>query len=203
MTTWEATEFRRFLEHTASNRLAAAWMFAAMTGVRRGELAGLLWRDVDLDGARVAIRRALVSVAFEVQESETKSGKTRVIDLDAGTVRALREHRRRQLEERLKWGAAWQDHGLVFCREDGTAIHPEQYTRMFKRHAKAAKLPPMRLHDLRHTHGTLLVASGVHPKVVQERLGHHSSAFTMDTYAHAMPAMQAEAASRFAAMVGA
>ena len=91
----------------------------------------------------------------------------------------------------------------MFCREDGTAIHPEQFTRMFKRHAKAAKLPPMRLHDLRHTHGTLLVASGVHPKVVQERLGHHSSAFTMDTYAHAMPAMQVEAASRLAALVGA
>ncbi len=147
------------------------------------------------------MRRGLVSVDFAVTESETKSGKVRVVELDPGTVAALRAHRRRQAEERLAFGAAYQDADLVFCREDGTLIHPELITRMFRRHAEAAGLPRIRLHDLRHTHGTLLMGSGVHPKVVQERLGHHSSAFTMDVYAHVMPAMQAEAAAAFADLV--
>lgn len=202
MTTWTVEQLGRFLAHTSTDRLAVAWRFAAMTGVRRGELAGLLWRDVDLDGGRVAICRALVSVDFDVQTSETKSGKTRVIDLDAATVAALRDHRRQQLKDRLAWEGAWEDHDLVFCQENGSPIHPEQWTRTFKRHAAAAGLPAIRLHDLRHTHGSLLVASGVHPKVVQERLGHHSSAFTMDVYAHVMPAQQAEAAAVLAAAIG-
>ena len=98
-------------------------------------------------------------------------------------------------------GAAYQDANLHFAREDGLPPHPEQVTRWFRRHVEAAGLPRIRLHDLRHTHASLLVQAGVHPKIVQERLGHHSSAFTMDTYAHALPALQVEAAQRLSHLI--
>jgi len=201
MRTWSVAELRAFLATVAHDRLAAAWHLAATTGMRRGELAGLQWRDVDLEAGRIAVRRAIVSVDYAITASETKSGRVRVVELDLGTVAVLRAHRRAQAEERLALGPAYQDRGVVFCREDGEPVHPEQWTRMFRSHAKAAGLPAIRLRDLRHTHASILMAGGVHPKVVQERLGHHSSAFTMDTYAHVMPAMQAEAAAAFAALV--
>ena len=112
------------------------------------------------------------------------------------------QFRNRQLEERLAFGPAYQDRGVVFCREDGEPIHPEQLSRLFRRHVAAVGLPAIRLHDLRHTHASLLMAAGVHPKVVQERLGHHSSAFTMDTYAHVGASLQAQAAAAFADLLG-
>jgi integrase len=123
------------------------------------------------------------------------------VALDQATVDALREHRERQMDERLEWGPAYQDHGLVFCREDGTPIWPRTFSRSFDRHVRNAALPKIRLHDLRHTHATLALEAGVHPKVVQERLGHATIAITLDTYSHAIPAMQEDAASRIAALL--
>lgn len=201
MKTWTAAELRAFIESVADDRLSSLWRVAATTGLRRAELAGLRWEDVDLDAGRLAVRRGLVSVDYRLLESSTKSGKVRVVELDSETVASLRVHRRRQAEEHLALGSAYEDGGLVFAREDGRPIHPEQISRLFRRHADAAGLPRIRLHDLRHTHGTLLMGSGIHPKVVQERLGHHSSAFTMDVYAHVMPALQAEAAAAFATLI--
>jgi integrase len=201
METWSAEQLRAFLGHVAEDRLAALWHLAATTGMRRGELAGLHWADVDLDAGRLAVSRSLVSVDYALVESGTKSGKVRVIDLDSATVAALRAHHRRQAAERISLGPAYQDRDQMFCREDGEPIHPEQITRLFRRHQKALGLPRIRLHDMRHTHGTLLIEGGVHPKVVQERLGHHSVAFTLDVYAHVTPAMQAQAAAAFADLV--
>jgi len=198
---WSADEIRSFLAHVSDDRLSALWTLAAMTGMRRGELLGVTWADIDLDAARVAVVRSLLSVDYHLHASDTKSGKARVIDIDPLTVTALRSHRARQNEERLAIGAAYQDENLVFAREDGLPLHPEQVTRWFRRHVAAAGLPQIRLHDLRHTHASLLVQAGVHPKIVQERLGHYSSAFTMDTYAHALPALQAEAAQRLSDLV--
>ena len=96
---------------------------------------------------------------------------------------------------------AYQDSDLVFCLEDGTPVHPDSFSDLFQRHLKAAKLPRIRFHDLRHTHATLALAAGVHPKVVSERLGHASVAFTLDTYSHAIPAMQETAAELVASLV--
>jgi integrase len=98
--------------------------------------------------------------------------------------------RKRQTAERLAWGPAWTDAGLVFTREDGRPLHPQKITRAFPRHVLAAGLPMIRLHDLRHTHATLALAAGVHPKIVQERLGHANIAITLDTYGHAVPALR-------------
>jgi integrase len=203
MRTWSAEELRGFLEHVRHDRLYGAWLLAASTGMRRGEVLGLHWRDLDLDAGRLAVTQALVAVHGGLSFSEPKTDKgRRSVALDPGTVTVLREHRRRQLEERLAWGSVWRDNGLVFCREDGSPVHPDGFTRRFEQHVRAAELPPIRLHDLRHTHATLALAAGVHPKVVQERLGHATISITLDTYSHAIPAMQEEAAAKVAELVG-
>jgi integrase len=172
------------------------------TGLRRGEIAGLRWSDVDLDDAVIAIQHTRVSVDARVVVVEPKTAKgRRSVALDDMTVQALRSHRKAQLQERLKLGKAWQDSGFVFVREDGAPYHPERILVMFKRHAEAAGLPAIRLHDLRHTSATLALAAGVHPKVVQERLGHSSINITLDTYSHVVKGRQHEAAEKVAALL--
>jgi integrase len=195
--TWSARELDDFLSHVRDDRLYAAWRVGAMTGLRRGELLGLDWDAVDLDAGRLAITRTLIEGkgAPRFSEPKTKRGR-RSVALDDGTVEALREHRERQLDERVAWGPAYHDHGLVFCREDGTPLWPRTFSRSFDHHVRAAGLPKIRLHDLRHTHATLALEAGVHPKVVQERLGHATIAITLDTYSHAIPALQEDARRR-------
>ena len=107
------------------SRLEAAWHLAAMTGMRRGEVLGLRWRDVDLDAARLSVRQTIVSVAYEVPISTPKTHQARVIDLDPATVEQLRAHRERQQLEREEWGADYEDSDLVFCRENGAPLHPD------------------------------------------------------------------------------
>ena len=109
--------------------------------------------------------------------------------------------RAQQLRERVAWGPAWKDTGFVFTREDGTPIHPETLTKVFQQRVRKAGLPRIRLHDLRHTHATLALRAGIHPKVISERLGHATVGITLDTYSHAIPAMQEEAAEQIAALV--
>ena len=202
LTTWTASELRGFLEHVTGDRLYGLWLLAASTGMRRGEVLGLRWADVDLQAARVAVRQALVAVGHQVVTSEPKTAKgRRSVALDPATVEALKAHRKQQLAERLAWGPAWVDSGLVFTREDGRPLHPREVTRAFSRHVLAAGLPVIRLHDLRHTHATLALQAGVHPKVVQERLGHANIAITLDTYSHAVPALEEQAAATVARLV--
>jgi integrase len=124
-----------------------------------------------------------------------------MVHLDPVTVAALRAHRNRQRQERLAWGPAYNDTGLVFTREDGTLLNPDLISETFRGHVSRSGLPKIRLHDLRHTHATLALQAGVPVKVISERLGHADVAFTMNTYAHAIPAMQAEAAVQIAGLV--
>jgi integrase len=199
---WTAADLRSFLAYVQGDRLYALWLLAASTGMRRGEVLGLQWPDVDLGRARVAVRRSLVTVGHQVVVSEPKTAKgRRSVALDPATVAGLKTWRKHQTAERLAWGPAWTDSGLVFTREDGRPLHPREVTRAFTRHVLAAELPMIRLHDLRHTHATLALAAGVHPKVVQERLGHANIAITLDTYSHAVPALEEEAARTVAALV--
>lgn len=197
--TWSAAELRAFLESVRGDRLSALWTFYATTGARRGEALALRWNDVDSD--RVAIHATAVSVAYMVTSSRPKSERgRRNVALDAGTVSALREHHKRQLEERLTFGPAYADDSLVFCRKDGAPIHPERVSVLFRACVKAAGVPSIRLHDLRHTWASLALQAGVNPKVVSERLGHASVGFTLDTYSHAIPGLQQDAAETVAAL---
>ena len=189
MRTWTAPELRRFLEHVRGERLYALWLLAATTGMRRGEVLALAWPDVDLQ-ARTA----------RVVQAKTPAGR-RSVALDPATVAALRAWRKRQLAERLQWGQGWVDAGLVFTREDGSAVASRWLNAAFARHQRAAGLPRIRFHDLRHTHATLGLAARVHPKTMSARLGHASVSITLDLYSHAIPALEEEAAATVAALV--
>jgi integrase len=199
---WTAAELRAFLAAVDGDRLYALWLLAASTGMRRGELLGLQWSDVDLERARIAVRRSLVTVGHEIVVSDPKTAKgRRSVALDPATVAGLKVWRKYQAAERLAWGPAWIDSGLVFTREDGRPLHPREVTRAFSRHVLTAGVPIIRPHDLRHTHATLALAAGVHPKVVQERLGHANISITLDTYSHAVPALEEQAAATIAALI--
>jgi integrase len=202
MTTWTAQEVRTFLDHTADHRLQAAFVVLATTGMRRGECLGLRWRDVDLDAGRASITQTVITVNHAVQIGSPKTAKgRRTVVLDAGTVAALREHRQRQLAERLLIGEGFTDHCLVFCRPDGGPLHAERFSRTFDEQSARAGLPRIRLHDLRHTWATLALSAGVHPKVVQERLGHAAVGITLDVYSHVTEGLHSDAASRVAGVI--
>lgn len=199
MRTWNEGELRRFLESTIGDSHYPMWIFAASTGVRRSELLGLRWHDLDCASGLVRIRQTVVLGAegYALLEDQKTASSARTVHLDARTVGVLREHRRDQLRRQQAAGHAWQDHDLLFPRDDGGWWTPPAISLAFCRAVARSGVPHIRLHDLRHTHATLLLAAGVNPKVVSERLGHSSVSFTLDTYAHVIPGMQADAAERF------
>ena len=178
--------------------------------MRGGEALALRWRDVDLDAGRVAVRRSVGVVKTkgageQLVEGPTKTGRSRVVDLDARTVAALRAYRA------VRGGLTLdlvRDSALVLGDLDGTYRHPERFSRRFAVQVAQARkalgedqLPKIRLHDLRHTHATLLLADGVPVMVVSERLGHASATITLTVYQHVHPGMGREAADRFAALL--
>ena len=202
MQVWTQKEVQRFLVSVADDRLYALWTVLLATGLRRGEALGLRWDDVDLDRRRLSIQRAVTVVDYEIVVSEPKTARgRRSVSIDPTTAAVLVAHRKRQLEERLAWGPAWQDSGYVFTTEDGRVLHPQRVTQVFKRLASEAGLPPIRLHGLRHTAATLALTAGIHPKVVSERLGHATVGITLDTYSHVGEGLQEEAATRVAGMI--
>jgi len=175
------------------------WAFFVSTGMRRGEVLGLLWRNVDLERRTASVVNARVTVRSDVVVSEPKTARSRRrVALDAQTVNLLREWRRKQLEERLLCGEGWRDSGLVFTHQDGSPLHPDTVSGWFERVVASSGLPRIRLHDLRHTWATLALQQGVPLKVVSERLGHSSIAITADTYQHVTEGMDREAAEQVA-----
>jgi integrase len=205
MQTWSREQVVRFLEHTGEERLSAMWRLFLTTGMRRGEVAALRWQDVDLDRASLSVRQTgnIIGGVWTVGTPKGRgdaTAKSRRLALDAGTVAALRQHRARQLQERMAWGGDWQDLGMVFVREDGSPLNPSTIGQQLTVRAKQAGLPHVRVHDLRHTYATLALEAGVHPKVVSERLGHANIGITLDLYSHVSEGMDRGAADLVAGL---
>lgn len=189
MSILEPNELRTFLESVHTDRLYAAWVLAATTGMRRGEILGLRWADIDLDRLTLSISQIRTVANYEVVTLSPKTEKgARTISLDEQTVAALRSHRVAQMEEKLLLGPAYHDDGdFVFRRPDGEPIHPERFSSWFKQHCRRAGLPPVRFHDVRHSYVTALLKKGVPLKVVSQRVGHASPMVTLAIYQHVLP----------------
>ncbi len=165
----------------------------------RSELLGLKWTDIDLDKATVSINRGLVAIGYELTESRAKTANSRrSIDLDPTTVDLLAAWKTWTTVEQRVSGI---DADYVFATSDGGPVHPHSISQAFERVARNAGLPVIRFHDLRHTHATLLIKEGLPVKLVSERLGHATTAFTIETYQHVLPGMQADAAKRFTELI--
>jgi len=196
MQTWSAEEASAVLAAASGDELEALWRLAITSGMRRGELLGLKWADVDFDGRALSVRRSLsrgdTSRLIE-REPKTKAGRRRIA-LSDETVESLRRHRVRQVEYRLSVGDAYDDRDLVFTTPLGAHLHPNTLTHAFHKLTGRAGVKRIRFHDLRHTSATLMMEAGINPKIVQERLGHHDIAVTLGLYSHVTPHMQGAAA---------
>ncbi|MCA3747837.1 MAG: site-specific integrase [Rubrobacter sp.] len=182
---------RAFLDAARGDRFETLYVLAVHCGLREGELLGLKWEDVDLDAGTLAVRRTLSETRTGHRFEAPKNGKGRRIKLTTGAMKALRRHRKAQLEERLRAAGLWEDHGLVFPNQVGKTMNAKNLTaRSFKQILERAGLPrTVRVHDLRHTCATILLKVGQHPKYVQELLGHANIGITLDTYSHVLPGM--------------
>ncbi len=196
---WSPEQLLRFIEQVQNDRFYALWLLVATTGFRRGELSGLCLQDLDLDYARVSPDITRVVAGGKVVESTTKtSSGERWIALDPTTVAALRGYLATWGEERRLLG---QEGGLLFVWPDGRPLHPDTITSLFHDHCAAAGLPPIRLHDVRHSYATAALKAGVPAKIVSERLGHATVAFTLQVYSHVLPGMDQQAANTVAALI--
>jgi integrase len=207
---WTARQLRVFLTTAKGHRLFAFYHLAAYTGARRGELLNLRWRDIDLASAEINISGSTAVIGGTRIEGTTKSGRSRKVSIDAGTVEVLKEHRSLQAEERLLAGQGWRaSDDYVFTTGWGGPVHPdtvsslvadliEAYDATVRESGVGEMLPRARLHDLRHLHATTLLLAGVPVHVVAARLGHADPSVTLRVYAHVIRDQVAEAADIFA-----
>lgn len=185
---------KRLLEVAQGSRFDALLLMVLTTGLRRGEVLALHWSDVDLEKGVLQVRRGLVWMrgrGLVEREPKTRAG-WRKIALPKVVIEALKKQKVRQDEARIRMGDRWQEHDLIFCNRHGSHFDPSYVRHQFKRLLRAAGLPDVRLHDLRHSAATVLLAAGVPLKVVSELLGHSSIAITADVYTHVLPEMQQE-----------
>ena len=210
---WTASQLRVFLNVARGHRLFAFFHLAAYTGGRRGELLNLRWRDVDLARAEIRISGSAAVVGGTRIEGTTKSGRSRTVSMGPGTVQVMKEHRARQVEERLTAGPEWiGGDECVFTTGWGGPVHPDTVSSLMadliRAHnvtvgesAAGELLPHARLHDLRHIHATTLLLGGVPVHVVAARLGHADPSVTLRVYAHVIRDQAAEAADIFARLI--
>jgi integrase len=202
--TWPAETVAEFLDRSSStgDRYFPLWVVLASTGARRGEVLGLRWRDVDLEGGRAQIHQTVIAVHHEVHFGEPKTAKgRRSLSLDPGTVRVLRAWRAKQGEEKMLLGPGYDDHDLVFAKVTGQPLHPERVSREFDRRVERWDLERITLHGLRHSWATTALAAGIHPRIVQERLGHATVAITLDLYSHTTATLHDQAADLVGSLI--
>ena len=213
---WEATELGAFLDAVSGDPLGPVFDVMANSGLRRGEVLGLRWDDVDTAAGSITVRRQLLDIRGDgacpwcdttahpgssFGPPKTASGDNRTVHLDGGTLGILLAHRIQQDHDRVRWGNVYLNHDLVFARQDGCPIAPDHLTKRFSQLAKAAGLRAIRLHDLRHGQASLMLAADVPLAVVSKRLGHSSIALTADTYSHLLRGVDSRAAEAAAAQV--
>lgn len=198
-------QIKKLLQVARGHPYEALYVLALATGMRRGELLGLKWQDINFTTGVLQVQRILSRVPRTMrgessetyEEAEPKTQKSRrSVTIAAFAREALKHHRERQLEAKAQAGNVWQEHDYVFCTSLGTHLLPNDVLEQLKIVLKKAGLPAIRFHDLRHSAATLLFSQGVHPKIVQELLGHSDIGMTMDVYSHMLPTMQQEAISK-------
>jgi integrase len=196
MITYDMAQTAELLELANGTRLFIPVVLAALCGLRRGEIAALRWRDVDLLMGQAAIRESAEQTMQGVRYKEPKSGRARTIALSSIVTEELRLHKLRQAEELLRLGVRQSEATFIYTREDGLPMQPRSLAHAWQQLLAKTPLPRVRFHDLRHAHATHLLSSGVHPKVASERLGHSKVGITLDLYSHVLPGMQEDAAAR-------
>lgn len=196
--TWSKEEIIRFLEASKDDRYYIAFLLAIMTGMRKGEILGLRWRDIDFQTNVLSVRQTLsyTGKGSEFQAPKTDHGR-RAIVLPSQVIEELRKHKVAQAKEKLQLGAEYNDTDLVVATSHGTPVTARALDKSWYELRERANVPCIRFHDLRHTHASLMLLLGTHPKVVSERLGHANIGITLDTYSHVMPGLQEAAATQF------
>ena len=196
MTTYDMAQTAELLGSIAGSRIAIPVMLGVLCGLRRGEIAALRWKHVDLRKSQLSIVQSAEQTKAGVRYKEPKSGKARTVALSATVAEELKRHQLRQAEEQLRLGVRQNEDGFVYAREDGQPLQPRSISQAWRGKLATLKLPRIRFHDLRHAHATHLLGSGVHPKIASERLGHSKVGITLDLYSHVLPGMQEDAAAR-------
>lgn len=198
MKVWTIKQVNEFLKFTKHSRYHPVFFLAAYTGMRKGEILGLTWDDVDFEERTISINKTLYKVkdGYLLQEPKTVNS-IRTIYIDDDIIRVLKKQKVKQNLERLKFGGVYQEHNRVFAQETGDYVNPGGVNALFNRFIEQSEMPKIRFHDLRHTHATILLQMGVNPKIVAERLGHSSVRTTLDTYSHVMPSMKKELSEQF------
>jgi integrase len=196
MNTYDLDQTAELIEAMRPTRMLVPTLLAVLCGMRRGEVAALRWKTVDLASGQLAILESAEQVGSKVRYKTPKSGKGRTLALSASLIEELRAHRLRQAEELLKVGVRLSDDTFVVAQADGSPLQPDTLTQDWVRKLADTSLPRIRFHDLRHAHATHMLANGVHPKVASERLGHSKIGITLDLYSHVLPGMEADAAER-------
>ena len=195
MRTLDVDQAARLIELARGTPIFIAILFGVWCGMRRGEICALRWRNVDLESGQLSVVASMEEVWGKVREKSPKNGKGRTVAMPPMLVAELRRHRLHQATWLLRLGIRLSDDHHICMREDGEMVLPGSVGRAFRTFLRRHHLPQIRFHDLRHSHATHLLASNVHPKIVQERLGHSSIGITLDVYSHVLPNMQADAAA--------
>ena len=196
LTTFDMVQTADLIDAVRGTRVMIPVMLGVLCGLRRGEIAALRWRKVDLQAGKLMIVESAEQTAAGVRYKPPKSGRGRTVALSGIMSEELHAHRLRQAEELLRLGVRQGDDTFVYTREDGEPMQPRSLTRAWQSAAGKINLPRVRFHDLRHAHATHLLSNGVHPKVASERLGHSRVGITLDLYSHVLPGMQEDAAAR-------
>jgi integrase len=196
ITTYDMPQTAELLDAVRGTRIFIPVLLAVLCGLRRGEIAALRWRHVDIANAQIAVVESAEQMNGSVRLKETKSGRARTVAISATVVEELKAHRLQQSQDSLRLGLRLADHSYVAAPADGSPLQPTFITHEWVRIISGTALPRVRFHDLRHAHATHMLSSGIHPKIASERLGHSRVGITLDLYSHVVPGMQEDAVAR-------